>query len=273
MKAKICILGDFGNYTRFIIGELIQHDIVFDFITINKEIPIKTANVIEKIIIVLYNHIILFNSFTYKSLPKSSMFFWEKFLGEKIFRKSKLYKELTSKYKKYNNDILKSYQVFNCSYINDIEVYDFLKKQNYKIGILGGVGIVKQSIIDCFDICINAHPAPLPQCRGGGAIENTFLYDLAPASSVHIVTKDIDAGDIIEIRNIKIDKYDNYFSIETKLKIEGAVLLAETAKKLLNNNKINYKPNNGKLHFFKDLNLNIQKKAHKKLRVFIKSIK
>lgn len=271
---NICILGDTGNYTKFIIAECIKHNIDFDLVIIKQLSDFKTKYFVPRIIFAISNFFKEINNHTYKALPKYSLFFWKKYIKEKLYKKSSSFNELVKEYSIYKFDhILLTKSTLIISNYNENCILNFLKNKQYDIGVLGGFPIISKTIVDCFNICINAHPAPLPECRGGGAIEHTLLYGLSPATTVHKVNHKIDGGEIIEVRKINLTKNDNYYSIETKLKIEGAKLLAETVLRLIKNEPINFINNTGKLHYFKDCGLKKQKIAHSRLSSLINSMK
>jgi hypothetical protein len=85
------------------------------------------------------------------------------------FKYSKTYKNLLSDYDEtvYKN-ILHNNDVHYFDQINSPDTHDYFKDLKFDVGELGGIGILSVETISCFKkMCINAHPAPFPQCQGG----------------------------------------------------------------------------------------------------------
>ena len=123
------------------------------------------------------------------------------------------------------------------------------------------------AIIDAFGICcLNAHPAPLPQCRGGGALINTLYYKLQPAVSVHVATAGIDEGEILRVTPLPVCKDDGYDSLNLRLAALCADTLAEVVQELAGGQPVKGMPNTGHLHYWKDCTLERQRAALRQLR-------
>ena len=125
-----------------------------------------------------------FDPYTYKLIYKSLR-----------YNKSKKYKELIKSYYSYQK---KCKNIFLTPSVNHARTLRFIQINKLDIGVFGGVGIVSDVIIKSFkSYCINAHPAPLPECRGGGALEYTLYNNLRPQITIHYATAEVDGGDVI----------------------------------------------------------------------------
>jgi folate-dependent phosphoribosylglycinamide formyltransferase PurN len=148
--------------------------------------------------------------------------------------------------------------------INSDKCLNFLKLKGYDYALFGGVGIVGEPIISSIKkFCINAHPAPLPDCRGGGALECTLYKKLNPAVSVHIATPGIDEGEVIKKTELEFKcKSDFDFQyISAKLKELCAIELANVAKEIVDKVDFEYENNDGHLNYWKDWSTIKQVKA------------
>lgn len=195
------------------------------------------------------------------------------FKGLSIFSPFILYL-LFEKYKaKNNNKIKRVYEKYTSvnkeadfivENINSESCLKILQDNNYDYALFGGVGIVSKPIINSIKkFCINAHPAPLPECRGGGALECTLYKKLQPGVSIHIATPGIDEGKIIKKIELEFKcKSDfNFQYISAKLTELCAIELANVAKEILDDMVIEYKDNDGHLNYWKDWSTIKQVKA------------
>jgi len=157
--------------------------------------------------------------------------------------------------------------------INSKSSLKYLKKMKFDLGLLAGVGILSNETLKTFKkFCLNAHPAPLPECRGGGALINTLAQNLVPAASVHIVREGIDAGEILQVAPLKLNKKDCFNSIESRLAIHCAENLSNVVKKIISGKKYKAKKNSGKLHQWKDCTVDKQRTALFNLKKLLKKI-
>lgn len=269
LKNKICVLGNSSIYTKMICKEFddnqIEYMLVLEKATTSKKVYFsKLCNIPLK----LYN---LLNSEKYKGLPKLNIFTFKLIFEDLLFKKSSIYKEII---KPYINYIPKTKNIYYTPNVNHVQTSKIIEDLNCDIGIFGGVGIVDGLIIKKFNkFCLNAHPAPLPECRGGGALENTLYYGLNPSVSVHYGTAGIDEGEIINVNELKLNKNDSFNSIANKLTILCAKSLLKAITDFEKNVIPISKENKGKLHYWKDCNLNIQKTARSNLKKILSKIK
>uniref|UniRef100_UPI004048A89F formyltransferase family protein n=1 Tax=Aliarcobacter sp. TaxID=2321116 RepID=UPI004048A89F len=262
MKNKICLLGNDSIYTKMVCKKFDELNIEYILILEKKQNTQKRG--ISKLLSISTKLDNLLSSGKYKALPIFNLFTLKVFIEDLIFRKSLKRKLILEEYIDY---VPKAHEIYHTPDVNHVKTARIIKNINADIGVFAGVGIVHGLIIEEFSkFCLNAHPAPLPQCRGGGALENTLNYGLKPSASVHFGTAEIDEGKIIKIKELKIDKYDTFNSITTKLTILCAELLSEVVIDINNNKKLDLIENNGKLHYWKDCSINIQKNSYKNLK-------
>ncbi len=269
LKNNICILGNNSIYTKIICKEFDDNNITYSLVLENDLIPIKFYfSKLCNIPLKLDN---LLNSGKYKSLPKLNIFTFRLMFEDLLFKKSLRYKEII---KPYINYIAKTKNIYYTPNVNHIQTSKIIENLNCDIGIFGGIGIVDNLIIEKFNkFCLNAHPAPLPECRGGGALENTLFYELKPSVNVHYGTKGIDEGKIIKVNELKLSKDDCFNSISYKLTILCAKSLVDVIMDFENNMTVSVKDNKGKLHYWKDCNINIQKIARNNLKKLLNELK
>jgi folate-dependent phosphoribosylglycinamide formyltransferase PurN len=268
---KICLLGMYDElYTKMMMIELDNRKINYDIILVKNKKAFEAKSMIQRI----YDFMLLINSERFKNLSKYTCYFWKKVIELKMFERSKTNYLLFKDYLQVNFDeILKNKTVYFIKDINSAELYILLKEKKYDFGILGYVDIISQPIIDCFKrYILNAHPAPLPECRGAGELIFTFYYNLIPAVSIHIVTAKIDAGNILRKEELKLSKKDTYYSIRAKLTILRCVLMSKLIKDIIDNKPIKSVENNGKLHQWKDCTVVVQKTADNRLRNIKKNL-
>lgn len=89
------------------------------------------------------------------------------------------------------------------------EYIDFNK---YDKIIIGGCNILPGSLIDGFEI-INSHPGYLPYIRGLDSVKWAILEGYPIGVTTHVIDKNIDAGQIIDQRFIKIGYFDSLQNI------------------------------------------------------------
>ncbi len=79
---------------------------------------------------------------------------------------------------------------------------------------------------------LNIHPSLLPNFKGAHAIRDVFEARVKETGiTVHLVTKDVDAGPILAQKEVKILKTDTLSSLETKIhKIEHQLYPASIQK-------------------------------------------
>lgn len=269
MNKRICLLGNNGVYTKIVANKFDKLGIKYTLI-IEQNNTVRGSR-IRKIMCMPCTIYTKLNRGKYTALSKFSFFTYKSLLIDIIYSKSKKNIELLSEYIDYRP---KTDSIYTTAHVNNVNTLKIIKDNKFDIGVFAGVGIVDSDIIDQFSMfCLNAHPAPLPECRGAGALENTLFYGLDPSVSVHFATAGIDEGSILKVEKIQLDKYDDFNSISTKLTIQCGKTLAAVVNDLLSGVEYEAKSNHGKLHYWKDCTKNVQKVALWKLSQVLRKLK
>ncbi len=268
-RLKICVLGSVNDfYTQVIVYFLKKNNINFFLILENKSSALISTKSNKKNSQIIFNKIIksLYLG-RYKALSKRSLFTFSEFFKEKIFNLTKKKKLV----RPYILNITQDAKIVDS--INSKNSLKYLKKMKFDLGLLAGVGILTKETLKTFKtFCLNAHPAPLPECRGGGALINSLAQNLVPAASVHIVREGIDAGEILKVAPLKLNKKDCFNSIESRLAIHCAEILSKVVKKIISGKKYKAKKNSGKLHQWKDCTIDKQRMALSNLKKLLKKV-
>lgn len=256
MNTQFCILGvEDSIYTKLVVNEFEKRKIKYDLILEKRKKLSEEKNLLNSIASKVFSFIVLLNSGRFKALSKTDLFTYTiliKYIYHYYFKKSNFRID-----NKYNN--LKGYFVPN---INHCRTLKYLKKKKYKFGVLAGVGIIDQLIINEFTKnCINSHPGPLPDCPGAGALEQTLYKGLEPAVSVHYALSKVDSGEIIKLRKIKILEKDTFFSFYDRLTLNCGIILAEVCEEIEKGKTLKSYPNKGSINYWSNCNKTIQKKA------------
>ncbi len=94
---------------------------------------------------------------------------------------------------------------------------------------------------------INIHPSLLPKFRGPTPIQTALLnQEKSTGLTIHLTEKEVDTGDILAQKQVKIGKNDNYLTLEKKLAILGAEMFMGIFDKWLES-KISPTPQNNNL--------------------------
>lgn len=92
--------------------------------------------------------------------------------------------------------------------------------------------LLPQKILDIPPLgCINIHASVLPQLRGSGPVQWAILNGLEETGvTAMFMTREMDAGDIIEIRKTAIEPYENAQQLMDRLAEIGRGLLCDTLR-------------------------------------------
>jgi folate-dependent phosphoribosylglycinamide formyltransferase PurN len=262
-KLKLCILGrQNDSYTKMVVQRMRARGLQF---TLVLEGGGHASNRFERL---LGLPLTFYRSLTggrFKALPKLSWFTLRAFVGERMYYRGSAARAFLAPFKEAEME------GFVVSSVNHVRTLKLIEREQFDIGLFAGVGIVDGAIIDAFGtLCLNAHPAPLPQCRGGGALINTLYYGLQPAVSVHVATAGIDEGEILRVTPLQLRKDDSYDSINLRLTLLCADTLAEVAQELTSGKPIKGVPNTGALHYWKDCTLERQRASMRRLHQMLK---
>ena len=111
---------------------------------------------------------------------------------------------------------------------------DFNSKitDNSAIYLLCGAGLLEKEFVRSHQI-INAHPGYIPLARGLDAYKWSIYYDFPIGVTTHFLGDYIDAGEIIEQRELKVGKYDTFHAVAQRVyeneidMLVGAIELAD----------------------------------------------
>lgn len=250
-------------YTKMVVFNLNKLSINFDLILesdfSNKKKSIFFFSKLKK----------LLNSGYFKPLSVFHWFTWFLLFEKLINRNNQVVEEIKNRYK---NVKLIPNAIFSNLNSNDCIV--LLKKKKYDYALFSSVGIISKEVINQINVaCINAHPAPLPECRGGGAIVCTFFKMLPPSVSVHIATEEIDKGDIFSVKSIKLQQTDNIVTISARLTEMCSIELTNIINKIINKQYVKIIKNDGVLNYWKDWSYSKQIKARKNFKLMLKNLK
>jgi hypothetical protein len=267
-KNEICLLGSSGDfYTKAVIKEFKERGLKFDLIIVkNNSNTSKYSKWIQRIISILND----LYSGKYTALSKWSFFTYQEYIRQFLFYRTLTYKKLTESYIDLDTD---KYSSLFVSSINHVKVRSFILQNEYKIGVFAGVGIVHKDIIESFsECCLNAHPAPLPECRGAGALQQTLYKKLKPSASVHYATPDVDAGGILDLEPLELRQDDTLETISFKLTLLCAVRLAYVSERMVSGGYFEVAVNHGEIHFWRDCTKEIQRSARKNLKELLSKL-
>ena len=169
-------------------------------------------------------------------------------------------------------------QEFLCKYhdfysfdsLKSKRLIDFLNHKKYDIGIQWGTGIISDSIIKKFNLGIlNFHPGLLPKYRVCSAPEWQIFEGQKIYSTCHIIDKDIDTGDILEVKELKVLKH-SYHEFRPSICVETSKFVVKIIKEIISNKgfkKTPYKQNENNaryLSYIGEEKINTIKKIFKK---------
>ena len=140
------------------------------------------------------------------------------------------------RYPKQHNIDYKVYNFSNKSKIEKIILKDLKNKKIKLICLAGFMKILSKNFIRKFNYKIlNIHPSLLPKYKGLNThkrvIENKEKFT---GCTVHFVNAKLDAGKIVLQKKIKIQKKDNYKSLEKKVLKQEHILYPKAIKKIFN---------------------------------------
>lgn len=129
------------------------------------------------------------------------------------------------------------------------EDYDEIKNVNPDIIITCAYGqIIPEELINLPRLgCINVHASILPKYRGGAPIHRAIINgDKITGVTIMYMDKSMDTGDIISIRECKIEDDDNLETLFNKLSDIGRSLLLDTLPSIIDKTNSRIPQNNSK---------------------------
>lgn len=135
-------------------------------------------------------------------------------------------------------------KVYSFSSLKSIDLIEHLKSSSYDLAIQGGVGILKNEVIQLFSRGIlNFHPGALPEYRGCTVPEWQIFHEKRVMVTCHFIAEGIDAGDVIEIKDLDLD-YSSYESMRGTIYPKTAKFVVEILRRFINSEKIEAVPQN-----------------------------
>ncbi|MFZ8864901.1 MAG: phosphoribosylglycinamide formyltransferase [Rickettsiales bacterium] len=131
------------------------------------------------------------------------------------------------------------HQKFSSRAAYDFAVVELLKKYNLDIICMAGyMRLVTEIFLDNIDIPIlNIHPSLLPKYKGANAVEDAFKAgENIFGCTVHHVIKEMDAGEIIIQKMVKVAKHDNLAAIKNKILAQEHLAYKEALNLIIKNN-------------------------------------
>jgi len=121
----------------------------------------------------------------------------------------------------------------NFTSLRSIDLLNYLKNQNYDLGIQGGTGILTDQIISEFSIGIlNFHPGDLPEYRGCSAPEWQIYEGRQVISTCHFIDSGIDTGDIL-LKKALLTHSESYESFRSSIYPQTALFVSEVIAAIL----------------------------------------
>lgn len=242
MVSNVLLIGADSLYTKMIAHFLRKYEINFDIVLIEKK-QVRPLSPLKKITNLL-------NSGAFKSLSIFNYFTYFLILERLVNRRNIKIQEIRQKYE--NEKLVSEYRVDS---VNSPKFIELITSKSVDYMLLGSCPILKEKVIKSVGkLVINAHPGPLPECRGGGALECTLYKNLQPTVTTHVVEPEVDAGQVLKRYELKIQSDDNFITLTHRLEELCALAVVDTLKLLLEGalclrtEKINV----SKLHYWKD---------------------
>jgi methionyl-tRNA formyltransferase len=123
--------------------------------------------------------------------------------------------------------------------VNDDDFARLIKKMEVDYAFIFAFRILKETIYNAPKFgCINLHPALLPLNRGASP-SNWIILNNRPKTGItfHFVSRDVDAGDIIEQYEIPLSGYETTKILNEYLSSIGAILFVRLILKISHNYK------------------------------------
>ena len=115
-------------------------------------------------------------------------------------------------------------------------IVSVLKSQDIRLVVLAGfMRILTPYFIQAYkNKIVNIHPSYLPSFKGAHAIRDAFEAKVKETGvTVHIVTKEVDAGPILLQKKVKVSKRDTLASLEKRIHAVEHQLYPAAIKKYL----------------------------------------
>lgn len=114
-----------------------------------------------------------------------------------------------------------------------------------RVMLIGGAGILPIDFVKKH-IIINSHPGYIPLCRGLDSFKWAIINNQPIGVTTHLLGEYIDAGYVIERKEIKVYLNDTFHSLANRVYENEVSMLVDAIKKYNNTNLI--LPNNNEIH-------------------------
>ncbi len=112
-------------------------------------------------------------------------------------------------------------------YIDVVLEDDYSFLESFDVILIGGAGILPDKIVENFTV-INAHPGYLPNVRGLDSLKWAILEDQEIGVTTHIISKDVDAGLLIERKLVPIYVTDSLYELGCRIYETEIQMLVES---------------------------------------------
>lgn len=116
---------------------------------------------------------------------------------------------------------------YKYQYKNSIEEFDIPCDRTV---LVAGAGILPEDFVATHTV-INSHPGYLPNCRGLDALKWAIIENEPIGVTTHLIGDYVDAGEIIERRQITIYKNDTFHSVANRVYENEVTMLVEAIDK------------------------------------------
>ena len=118
---------------------------------------------------------------------------------------------------------------------NSITTIEYLNQLQPSIGIIAGARILSKEIINKFSVgIINFHPGDIPEVRGLYSTLKAIKKQKKIIVTAHLIDSKIDAGKIIEKKEVLINVDDSIFDISHKSYITELDMIKSSYQQTLN---------------------------------------
>ena len=113
------------------------------------------------------------------------------------------------------------------------ECSELIKQYDLDLGIILGARIIKQHVIDSFNIgVLNMHPGLLPENRGLDNLKWAVVDELKQGVTSHLIDRYVDRGFLIDRKTIKVYEDDTLLDIFLRLQSLELDMMVEAMQKI-----------------------------------------
>ena len=98
--------------------------------------------------------------------------------------------------------------------------------ENDRVVLIAGAGIIPDEFVKSHTV-LNAHPGYVPNCRGLDALKWAIIEKQPIGVTTHIIGDYVDAGEVIERRNIEVNAYDTFHALSQRVYENEVSMLVE----------------------------------------------